>query len=463
MESYTLPKFNLFKKRNDVASHGGNKKIKSNMCDFQRTVPSTPFCDISNDTKEDNDHTLVRLLVIGAGERNTTYCQYSKDFPYRLKIVCIAEQRESERLTFQTKYNIEERYCFSDWKDALQLEKFADAVLIDNTDYPCMFSFIDFINLGYHVLCEKSVLSTEQRNEELVEACKKNNVVLCIADVLRYSNTYRTVKKLIFDDVIGDVLGIQQIETVGWWHFTHLSSQTYCSKGKKNLKTLMDKTFYDLDLIKYLLGDMRCKKLQSFGSLTNFSASKKLSDICESCMDRKAEKLKNPLAVNNYFEPIKRFFSRVRSVFKEKDIRRKFGSIHDDNFFCDYQTINMEFDNGKYVTFTMSAFTKDGCSRKTDIFGTTGQIECNNTDIKHYDYTTGKSSIITGYVPSELTLLTKPGYSDYYLMKDFLRVVAKSDDSSGIKYTHDTLSGNLLVIAAERSRKMRGAMLDVDI
>lgn len=186
---------------------------------------------------------------------------------------------------------------------------------------------------------------------------------------------------------------------------------------------------------------MRCKKLQSFGSLTNFSASKKLSDICESCMDRKAEKLKNPLAVNNYFEPIKRFFSRVRSVFKEKDIRRKL----------------------KYVTFTMSAFTKDGCSRKTDIFGTTGQIECNNTDIKHYDYTTGKSSIITGYVPSELTSLTKPGYSDYYLMKDFLRVVAKSDDSSGIKYTHDTLSGNLLVIAAERSRKMRGAMLDVDI
>lgn len=43
----------------------------------------------------------------------------------------------------------------------------------------------------------------------------------------------------------------------------------------------------------------------------------------------------------------------------------------------------------------MIAHTQDICKRKTRIFGTDGEIDFNGNDIKVYNFTTGKQTIIT--------------------------------------------------------------------
>ena len=74
-----------------------------------------------------------------------------------------------------------------------------------------------------------------------------------------------------------------------------------------------------------------------------------------------------------------------------------------DNDVCDYQTVNMEFEGGKYATFIMSAFTRDVCQRKIRICGTKGQIEMDGGNVKLFDFLTEKETVIPRKAPSELT------------------------------------------------------------
>ena len=429
---------------------------------------------ISNSVEEDDDR-QVTLLVIGAGNRGNIYSQYSKDFPNRLKIVGIAEPRETRRSMFQLRYKVKTENTFVDWKDAAAKEKFADAVLISTLDDMHHAPCVAFADLGYHILCEKPMAPTEKECEEMVEACSRNNVMLVIGHVLRYSNGYMAVKKILLDGTIGEVIGIQHLEPVGWWHFAHSYVRGNWNKEVKDIGSLMTKSCHDLDLIKHFLGDKKCKKIQSFGSLTHFNTANKPPEASDRCLDCKIEKSCPYSAVRQYLEPVQRGFPNWVSyvVSDIPDIENITNALQtgpygkcvyiSDNEVCDYQTVNMEFENGKYATFVMSAFTKDVCKRKIQIFGTKGQIECDGSEVKLFDFLTEKHSVIRGDSPMEITCLSGHGYSDYYLMKAFVKSVATNNSDSIHSGPEDSLRGHRLVLAAEKSRKLGGVMLNINI
>ena len=464
--SSSLFGFNFWKKKSGVSR---KKKLESMVVSDFRRLNSTAFYDVTNDVKENNDHRQVTLLVIGAGRRGNVYSQYSKDFPERLKIVGVAEPKRTRRSMFQIRYEIEAGHTFVDWKEAASKERFADAVLIATLDDMHYAPCIAFADLGYHILCEKPMAPTEKECEEMVEACKRNNVMLSVGHVLRYNNAYMAVKKIINDGTIGDVVGIQYLQPVGWWHFADSFVRGNFNKSTKNLGSLMTKCCHDLDLIIHFLGDLKCKKIQSFGSLTHFSESIGGNDPYVNCKIERS-------SVQHYLEPIKRGFlnctfcmdtdiietimSGLNPIYPDKSVLYYSDT---DNDFCDYQTINMEFENGKYVTFTMSACTKDTCCRKVDIFGTKGQVECSDSGVKLCDYETGKNSLMQTSLPMEFTSMSGHGFSDYYLMKDFVKAVAENDNDFIQFGPEDNLRGYRLVFAAAKSWKVRGVMLDVNI
>lgn len=56
---------------------------------------------------------------------------------------------------------------------------------------------------------------------EICEAVVKNNVLLAVGHVLRYTNYTRALKKILDSKVLGDIISVQHLEPVGFWHFAH--------------------------------------------------------------------------------------------------------------------------------------------------------------------------------------------------------------------------------------------------
>ena len=273
----------------------------------------------------------------------------------------------------------------------------------------------------------------------------------------------------------GDIVGIQHMEPVGWWHFAHSYVRGNWKKEVGDCGSLMAKSCHDLDLIKYFMGDVKCLKIQSFGGLSHFTAANKPPEASNRCLDCKVERSCAYSAVRQYIDPIKMswpdpFCYVVCDVPDLENMTEALRTgpygrcVYDsDNDVCDHQTVNMEFEGGKYVTFTMSAFTKAVCTRKIRILGTNGQIECDGKEFTLFNFVTEQLSHFKASKPKELTTMGGHGFADYYLMKAFVKAVAQNDPSVIQSGPEDSLRGHRFVFAAERSRKQGGVMLEVNI
>ena len=237
----------------------------------------------------------------------------------------------------------------------------------------------------------------------------------------------------------------------------------------------MTKSCHDLDLIKYFIGNVKCTKIQSFGSLVHFKPSKKPTGAADRCLDCSIEESCPYSSVKQYLAPVKHGVPNTfcYAVCDIPDIENMTKALrtgpyglcvyNSDNDVCDYQVVNMEFEGGIYATFTMSAFTKDVCSRKITIMGSKGQIICDGGNIDLFQFDTLKTSKFESRQPTENTRMSGHGFADYYLMKSFARSVALSDKCLVKSGPEDSLRGHRLVFAAEKSRLSGGEMLNINI
>jgi len=136
-----------------------------------------------------------------------------------------------------------------------------------------------------------------------------------------------------------------------------------------------------------------------------------------------------------------------------------------DNDVVDNQVVNMEFEGGCTGTFSMVAFTKDICVRKTRVFGSHGQLECEMSvpaRIVYDDFRGEGSTTIIHPEPAPPTHLCGHQGADYYLMRSFVQAVAKNDPSYIVSGPLETLESHLVVFKAEHARK-KGTIVDVDV
>jgi len=70
------------------------------------------------------------FLIIGAGDRGNTYAAYAEHFPEKMKVVGVAEPRRVHRESLAKKHNVPAGNVFTDWRQAAERPRFADAVII---------------------------------------------------------------------------------------------------------------------------------------------------------------------------------------------------------------------------------------------------------------------------------------------------------------------------------------------
>lgn len=165
----------------------------------------------------------------------------------------------------------EERDSVRLFKDAASLlaePRLADVAIIGTQDdyhyAPCRKA----MELGYHVLLEKPIAKTLKEALELRDMARALKRRVAVCHVLRYTQFYRTLKKIIDSGEIGDVITFNANEGVGAWHFAHSFVRGHWGNSKTSTPMIVAKCCHDMDILYWLMGRRKCLSVASFGELT---------------------------------------------------------------------------------------------------------------------------------------------------------------------------------------------------
>lgn len=406
----------------------------------------------------------IQVIIAGAGSRGTGYAQYAKQFPDRMRVVGVAEPRPHYRDRMAVDYGIPSEHVFEDWEEMAAMPKFADAVIIATQDAMHEGPAIAFANLGYAMLLEKPMAPTLEACGNIIAAVKKNDVPFAVGHVLRYTAFSRKLKELIDAGVIGDVVSIDRIEPVGFWHMAHSFVRGNWGNTSASSFMLLAKSCHDIDWIHYMMGS-ECTKVSSFGQLSHFKADQAPAGAALRCLDCPEEVESNcPYsAIRIYLQgclgrghtgwPVNVITSDLTEQGVTQALRDgPYGRCvyHCDNDVVDHQTVNMGFSGGQTATFSMMAFTPME-HRHTKVFGTRGQLTGNGEKIELYDFKTDARTEIQ-LDQGDGSILGGHGGGDFGLMHSFIEALITGDRNFILSGPDETLFSHQIVFAAEQSR-----------
>ena len=406
------------------------------------------------------------MAVIGAGARGNGYSKFATHFPDRLKIVAVADPDDYRRTHFAEKYNIPPEKCFRTWQEFCAQPKMCDAVAICTQDSMHEAPAVACAKLKYHILLEKPMAPTAEACRNIVAAVKEAGVFFAVCHVLRYTSYTRMLQQILKSGEIGDIISIQHLEPVGYWHQAHSFVRGNWRNEAESSNMLLAKSCHDIDWLRGIMGKP-CKAVHSFGSLRHFRASEKPEGAAARCCDcpREIESACPYSAYKIYFRD--RFckgqkFWPVNVLTPEVTDKTLAEALKNgpygrcvyacDNDVVDNQVVNLLFDDGSTASMTMTAFNFNA-GRKTRIFGTMGEIETDSRVITVRRYLDDTIREIDTATDNDGGILTGHGGGDYGLMDSFVRAVAENDPSQIVTGIDETLESHLMVFAAEESRK----------
>lgn len=408
--------------------------------------------------------TPVRIIVVGAGDRGSLYARYAVGQPERVQVVGIAEPIEARRKQLASDLGVPEENQFTDWREVVARERFADAAIVATLDDQHAEPAVALAEQGYHLLLEKPMAPTEAECERIVGAVKRAGVLLAVGHVLLYTPFTRRVRELLDEGAIGDLVSLDRLEPVGWWHYAHSYVRGNWRNEASSSFMLLTKACHDLDWIRYVMGE-RCESVASFGSLRHFRPENKPAEAgaARHCLECDFEPRCPYSAPRLYLTMVQLGWqgwpvSVVTDDPTEEKVRtalaegRYGGCVYDaDNDVVDNQVVILQFAGGRTASFTMTAFTEYGFDRKTRLFGTRGSLEGDGATLRRTDFVTGQTEEVE-IGSSDVTEVGGHGGGDLALMDAFVSAVAEGSASPLLSGPDETLESHRMVFAAERAR-----------
>lgn len=397
---------------------------------------------------------IVTLAAVGAGSRGEgAYGGWALRHPDLAKVVAVAEPRAVRRERFARAH--EATTVVADWRDLLRSERIADAVIIATPDADHMEPAVAFAEAGYHILLEKPMAPTEDGCRRIGVAAEKAGVIFAVAHVLRYTPYTKALKEAL--PSIGDIVSVQHLEPVGFWHQAHSYVRGNWRRADRSSFLLMAKSCHDIDWLSYVVGQP-IVRVASFGSLKHFTPANRPAGAGDRCIDCSVEPACGYSATKIYFGLLKdgshgwpldvvvdEFTSEaVTAALRDGPYGRCVYAC--DNDVVDHQVVALEFADGTSGTFTVTGFNEGG-DRRTTIFGTRGSLEGDGKTVRVYDFLTRQTTII------EVDVSDRHDAGDTGLMDAFIGAVSADDPSRVLSGAQESLQTHLAVFAAERARK----------
>jgi len=404
----------------------------------------------------------VTLAIVGAGSRGTGYASYATAYPRDARVVGVAEPRTPYREHLRKTHAIPRKQVANDWRALANQPRFADAVIIATQDRMHAEPAEAFAARGYHILLEKPMSPDPAECRRIVKAALDAGVIFAVCHVLRYTRYTRVLKRLLDDGAIGDIVSIQHLEPVGFWHQAHSFVRGNWRNEAESAPMLLAKCCHDVDWLRYLIG-APCKAVSSFGTLKHFRRDQRPAGAANRCLDCKVEascpysakrlylglvdKGRRDWPLNVLTPSISR--RSITAALRTGPYGRCVYAC--DNDVVDNQVVNLLYDGDRTASLTMTAFTelRHRCTR---IFGTHGELEGRGDAFHLYDFLTGKRRTVPVRT-SDSSVLGGHGGGDFGLMQAFVAAIAHDDPTRILSGARETLETHLTVFAAETARR----------
>lgn len=416
----------------------------------------------------------LKVILIGAGNRGEVYTNLMKKLPEKYQVVAVADPEITRREHFKNLHGMAEENCCKHYDELLNREKFADLVIITTQDALHYDPAIKAIEKGYDILLEKPMAPTAKECLDIQNAAMAKGVRVIVCTVLRYTPLYGTIRQMIKDGRLGDIISITHEECVGNLHQAHSYVRGNWGNEGRSSNMLLAKSCHDLDLLPWLIGK-KCKKIQSFGSLSYFTKKNAPADAPERCIEGcphkdcyyNAEQIY--LHTDNEKELV---WYQTTSTLKQHPTTEEvtaaqwntqFGKCvyQCDNDVVDHQIVNMLFEDDVTATFSMNPFNCGG--RFTNIYGTKAELRVDLTKGAHmrmFDFATRQwSDLEVSEGTNELT--GGHGGGDAGIVCCLYDYLTGQGRTEAIPTIDESCHNHILVFAAEQARHS-GTIVDVD-
>ncbi len=411
---------------------------------------------------KNNDTRSMRLAVIGAGSRGRAYSKYSEIPDSRLEIVSVADPDREKLQKFSEMYNISKELQFSSGVELLKANPEVDTILIATPDRTHVQLATAFSEAGYHIILEKPIgIDLKEVNTITNMVNTHEEQLFGICHVLLYTPLTRTIKEILKAGSVGEIVSIQHLEPIGYWHYMHSYVRGNWRREDTSSPLLLAKSCHDIDWIMHIMQE-DVEYVSSFGSLNYFHKRSKPDNSSDRCIDCSLDGTcpysanrfyRNQLKNGNFNWPL----DVVISEFTEEalDYALRFGPYgmcvyNCDNSVVDNQVVNIQFKNCKTASFSVTAFSEVDF-RQTRIFCTKGMIETNGIDVKVFSFLNNNWETIT-VVSEGVTAADGHGGGDFGFMEAYITAWQRNDYSEFNKRTLEGCSSHRIVFAAEEAR-----------
>ncbi|SFY44601.1 Gfo/Idh/MocA family oxidoreductase (plasmid) [Streptomyces atratus] len=407
----------------------------------------------------------VRVALVGAGNRGLTYAAWIKAHPERARLVAVADPRPAARAAAGAELE------FDDWRPLVEGDAIADAVIVATQDRDHVEPVLALARAGYAILAEKPLAPSEAETRTLIEGVEKAGVLFAVCHVLRYTPYTDLVKEVVDSGVLGELVSVEHLEPVGWWHYAHSYVRGPWRSERASSPMLLAKSCHDLDWISYVTGE-RIEQVASFGGLKHFRPENAPAGAAERCLDCAVEDGCPYSALKLYVPTLREHGSvwPVTHVTDSTDETELLTALREgpyglcayrvDNDVVDHQVLAMQLSGGMTATFTMVAFTEQ-TDRQTRIFGSHGWLRGDGKRVTVHDFRTDEVTVHE-VDTSGSNAAEGHGGGDTALVDAFVHAVATGDPAAVRSGTKATLGSHLAAFAAERAR-LTGSVQSVPV
>ncbi len=409
----------------------------------------------------------LTAIVLGYGKRGAIYAQYAVDHPDEFQVVAIADPVAGKRETARRRHNLTDSCLYENWQDLAAQPKMADFAILATQDQMHYEPALALIEKGYHLLLEKPMAPTPEECKAITEAAEKRGVKVVVCHVLRFTNFWKCAKEVLDRGDIGQIMSVVHLENVGNIHQSHSFVRGNWRNTAESAPMILAKSCHDMDILQWLIG-RDCKKVQSFGSLTHFTPENRPAGATDRCLDGcpaaescpyHAEKVYIGQKADPFIQLMRGVLTNsVEGTTADEDVMNAIANgpygrcvYNCDNDVVDHQVVNLEFDGGCTVSFTMNAFNEGG--RFIRIFGTKGELvgDMQTCTLDIYSFATQQwTRIDLEKIGSGID--SGHGGGDTGIMKDILCLLQGETPSKSVCEVRTSYMNHLIAFAAEKSR-----------